>query len=220
MIVPEDAHTIRTVLADILSQKQFAGLKEPDRSNLMEMLDRFLKNSAFGRSIARFMNAMLDAVTGFFSAGNVPARIILSLLFLFIIWFALRAVRRNILKGIKTPVDGSAGAVSDSVPDMEKQAMSAGDRGDFVTGIRMLYMAFLKLLDSRDIAEYRGSLTNREWEALIFSLPSPDLQRNFARLNSIFEEKVYGLVPCTRAEFDDFTHVFGHCRRGVDRIEG
>ncbi|MBU7048505.1 MAG: DUF4129 domain-containing protein [Theionarchaea archaeon] len=86
-----------------------------------------------------------------------------------------------------------------------KKAVDLGKKGDYVKAIRMLYLALLILLDSKEIIAYHPSLTNFEYRLRVHSLPFSNL---FERVTVTFDTIYYGGKPATGSDFSSFMEAF------------
>lgn len=86
-----------------------------------------------------------------------------------------------------------------------KKAVDFGKKGDYIRAVRMLYLALLILLDSKEIIIYHPSLTNFEYRLRVHSFPFSNL---FDKVTVTFDTIYYGGKPATGSDFSSFMEAF------------
>lgn len=93
-----------------------------------------------------------------------------------------------------------------------RKAVDLGKKAEYLEAVRMLYMALLLLLDSKEIIMYHPSLTNFEYQLKVHSYPFGDL---FARVTHTFDIIYYGGKHATGADFSSFVDAFTQIEEAV-----
>ena len=89
-----------------------------------------------------------------------------------------------------------------------RKAVDFGKKANYLEGVRMLYMALLILLDTKEVIQYHPSLTNFEYRLKVHSYP---FSRLFEEITRTFDMTYYGGKPATGKDFsfcvDAFTQI-------------
>lgn len=89
-----------------------------------------------------------------------------------------------------------------------RKAVDLGKKEAYLEAVRMLYMALLLLLDSKEVIVYHPSLTNFEYQLKVHSYPFGGL---FKKMTRTFDMIYYGGKRATGTDFslcmDAFTHI-------------
>ena len=93
-----------------------------------------------------------------------------------------------------------------------KKAVDYGKKGDYVKAVRMLYLALLILLDTKEIIAYHPSLTNFEYRLRVHSYPFSNL---FERVTRTFDTIYYGGKPATGSDFSYFIEAFAQIEEAL-----
>jgi len=190
-----DPETIRRTAEQVLRRPDYQLDPQPDSGlTLLEMLQRFL------RWILTPFQWLLDALEGLPGWLRWPVAVglvaVLILLVLHIGYTIVRAVRGPRQKhGLaaaleRTPRDPAA---------LELQAAEAVSRGDFITAIRLLFMACLLRLELAEKRAFRAGTTNREHLRRHHDSPVFEPLKRFVE---IIETRWYGRGVCGLEDFE------------------
>jgi len=217
-IIEKDPQKIRALLQKILSQRQFAGLRESGSNKLLKWLAGVLKNSKLIKFISGIIRAIVNSLANLFAGSGWFLHLVLGLLLAVTIFFIVKSIKKKISGSVKKIEDSEEESESIDPEVRRKQAESAAEDGDLTDAIRHLYVSLLLFLNIKGIVEYRPSRTNRETEVLIDKVESGTLKTNFKLINRIFEDKVYALKPCNQLEFGEFREAYNNCKEGIGEI--
>lgn len=93
-----------------------------------------------------------------------------------------------------------------------KRAVALGSKKEYAEAVRILYMALLVFLDSRDVISYHPSLTNYEYRQKVRPHTFSDL---FERITHIFDTVFYGGTPATGNDFSQCVEAFTHIQEAL-----
>jgi len=97
--------------------------------------------------------------------------------------------------------------------DLDDYIRKALDRGAHALAIRLLYLAALKALSSKQLIYWKKNKTNRDY---LWEMQDTRFQEDFQRLTRAFEQIWYGDPPFTAADFQVLEPQF---RRFINSVE-
>jgi hypothetical protein len=114
------------------------------------------------------------------------------------------------------PSPGAGGLEPDeqSPGDLWRRAEELARRGDFLEGVRHLYMAVLALLHRADLIRYEKSRTNGEYLRQLRAGGAAVVEP-FGRLTRLFEQKWYGERACAADDYDSCLGLASQVRDGA-----
>jgi hypothetical protein len=219
--IENNPDNIRALLQEVLSRSEFDGLRISHYQVMVERLFESLRKWNVYRVFSGLLRGITEFIVRIFS--NPITSESLKALILILVGILLFLVASIILKRLKL---NSAG-VSEQTEDIiitdpgyyEKKSDEYAKKGEFVEALRQLYLSLLLFFSIRGILEFSHSRTNREIEILVSNLKSSNFSDSFSHLNSLFEEKVYALQPCTDEDFRKFRQLYHQCRKGAASVE-
>jgi hypothetical protein len=172
---PPDASAARAQAREILAQRRFRGSEVPRPfAGLLRWLGDRLQ------PIADFFDRLSVRVPG---GRPVFFTILGALVLLAAALLARGSIRRRAAAAVRAACARSP--AREDPASLEREADRAAAAGEWETAVRLRFRAGLLRLDSRDLIEYRPSLTTGEVAEAIFS-PA------FDRIGTDFDEIAYG----------------------------
>jgi hypothetical protein len=103
-----------------------------------------------------------------------------------------------------------------SPADLWRRAEARARQGDFLEGVRYLYLAVLTLLHRADLIRYEKTRTNGEYLRQLASADGAGAVVDpFRRLTRLFEQKWYGERACAADDYDSCLDLASQVREGA-----
>lgn len=108
---------------------------------------------------------------------------------------------------------GGAAEPPANVKAMLSEAETLRRSGEFRLAIRSLFLAFLRLLEQKELVVFIKNKTNREYlrELKKKKQVGPEIEK----MNLLFEESWYGMKDCGEKEYSEFLEVYEESKREV-----
>lgn len=106
-------------------------------------------------------------------------------------------------------------AIEENIHEMDFDALisQAVSQKDYRRGIRLLFLASLKLLADRHLIEWQTGKTNREY---VSELSSGELRRGLSELSLYFDYAWYGNFTISADTYEKASHVFSNWKKKLD----
>ncbi len=185
----------------ILNRPEFQALNEPANP-----IAEWLQN--FWNRLITWYNNLLEKIFG--NRGITintttwsPLGILSLIIFLFILYFAARSIRGDMISegSLKENGDGTDQALTAASAFEKAQVLSR--EGDYRSAVRYLYLSSLLLLDERGLLRYDHSKTNRE--VLRSVSDSPELAEPLHDVVEVFDNVWYGYHTLDEDSFKHYS---------------
>jgi hypothetical protein len=215
--IETDPGKIRPMLEKVLSRDEFSGLRPSWFKEQLRLWVEFLKDLNLVKTLSIIYNKFLAFITNIFShpAASYVVPIILFAAFGILLTFIIFSIKKRINLSLSRDAGMELAAESMDPLARERQADAMAKNGDFVDALRHLYAALLLSLDQKGVLEYSRSRTNREAERILREILSQAFREDFSQLNSLFEEKVYALQPCSPEDYSTYRNLYEDCKKWV-----
>ena len=166
----------------------------PNPDEIQEDLQEILRELGYGTSTSRESYIPVELI-------EVTAIILLAV---FLLYFVFYVVNRSLFSVREPALHGKAERKFEEFLERKdyhalyRKAVDLGKREAYMEAVRMLYMALLLLLDSKEVFTYHPSLTNIEYRLKVHSYPFGGL---FENVTHTFDLIYYGGKHATGADF-------------------
>jgi hypothetical protein len=221
LIIENDPDKIRSLLQEILNRPEFSGLRPDGFQAMLNRVFEILRSWRVYRVFAELLRSFTELIARAFIdpvTGGALKALILVLVGIFLI-LVISVILKRISFNASQTSDQQENVFNTDPRYYEKEAEEFAKKGEFVEALRHLYLSLLLFFSAKGILDFSHSRTNREIEKLVSRLNGTSFIDKFSNMNSIFEEKVYALKPCTTEEFEKFRQLYHQCRRGAASIE-
>ena len=170
---------------------------------------------AVGRAIEDFFEWLFGSLPSNVPAGAAPTNAFGALtpvgwvmliggllLVLGIVVYAIRGVRRSMVRDAQARAEATADEEQLSATEALDRAQSQARSGDYRTAVRYMYLSSLLWLDERKLLRYDRSLTNREYLAQVRS--NPQLSERLTPVINTFDRVWYGHRELAEQDFADY----------------
>lgn len=216
-----DKVRLKKILAKEEYQKQKEEVKKPDEDREWEWYKN-LKNWLKKR-LSKY-RPKPSAPTTHFVPGVSPktaidifrAAVAVALILALALGAAMIALKFKRLladEAVETEEEGGAEEPSANVKAMLSEAETLRRSGEFRLAIRSLFLAFLRLLEQKELVVFIKNKTNREYlrELKKKKQVGPEIEK----MNLLFEESWYGMKDCGESEYAEFLKVYEESKREV-----
>lgn len=187
----------RLKLEGILRRPEFAN-KEAFTKWLQSVADGLARlfNRVTGKNVKIGNLSFLESILAILAA---------ALVLLALIYICLRLFRYFAPEYAEAPALGDD-STSINTDQLRTQASVCAEKGEYREAIRYLYLSLLLFLDQKRLIRYRLSKTNHEY--LQEFRKNETGQDGFYGVVSFFEDKWYGMEPCSNMDYRQFQAMY------------